>query len=64
MKKIILACVVIMMACAIPNAKVPDGYKSCSADSQCDEGQYCGFKFVDTGAVCLEDHNVVVMVKQ
>lgn len=61
MKKILWLC--LALACSIPNATVPKGYKTCRSDWDCPVDTYCGFVTVDTFAVCkpntIEFHNPI-----
>lgn len=60
MKKIILLFLVVctIIACHSSSTiyKVPEGYKPCKSDNDCniDQGEYCGFVRVDTYAVCKQ----------
>ena len=46
----------IFLGCASTstNPRVPEGYKACSSDLDCPEGQYCGFVARDTVPVCKD----------
>ena len=56
MKKLMVLCglTMVVMACSlnVKNAKIPEGYKTCSSDWQCPSDYYCGFVEVDSVAVC------------
>jgi hypothetical protein len=51
---VVVMCCVAMMACSLnaKNAKRPVGYRLCSSDASCFDGEYCGFVEVDSVAVC------------
>ena len=44
----------LLAACASHPATVPQGYKVCHTDRECNHraGEYCGFQGVDTVPVC------------
>jgi hypothetical protein len=57
MKYILILSILTLMSACHPNPAnytVPDGYKPCSTNYECDieNGEYCGFVHVDTYAVC------------
>ena len=62
--KTLMVVVCMMVACdaSVPSARNPRGYKPCSSDMSCDEGEYCGFIGVDQGAVCRPDNNIYPQV--
>ena len=48
----VLICAIAAYGCVATKYYVPEGYKACRNDWDCDPREYCGFVKVDSYAVC------------
>lgn len=55
LKQFIIAALtgLVVAACTIDHPTIPKGYKTCITDWDCERHEYCGFKEINTYAVCL-----------
>lgn len=54
----------VVTACTIAHPTVPAGYRTCYNDADCGRHEYCGFKEIDTYAVCLKKAHEIHWVTQ